>query len=590
MSRFIENGKCLYTVVLPRDANQECKFAAQELAYITEKSCGEAIKVITETEKLPENCIHIGATAAAIATAVLPSEFETGSDGYALRKRGNSVFISSFGNEGVIYGVYEFAKKVLGAEYFGPLEWTIPRVENAELFEEDILRRPEFEKRIRSSGDVRMSRRYGLNTGFGMTWVKWDHSFFDLIPKEKYYKDHPEYFSSQGSQLCLTCEGLLEEMKKNVIKELTPDWFEKSDVLAFSIGHEDVNNFCECPRCKKMAKKYGKAGITIRFINKVADTINDFVERNHPGKTVKTVFFGYGPTIDPPVKWNSNDTCTPIDETVVAHKNVAVMLAPLGSNWAYSLLDKENNGRTRASLIGWRETKAEIFMWTYDGVFHTMPLPMDNWEHLKESYQIFKDCNAYYLFDECARGGKQFDVMSYYVRAHLTWNLKYDVDYLIRRFMKGYYKEGADKVYEYYQLFRANTKEQEQRFKKLGKPFALRSFTRTQPYWVSHEMWTKEFLEKGLRLLEEAKGDMVNDDIKSVANRIELEMLSLVCLYLQLYGDELDKQTLEKYIELYERVMYMNHFLNENHRALKTHIYTKKLIEWKSLLWENRNE
>ncbi len=590
MSKFVENGKCLYTVVLPRNANQECTFAAKELAYIVKKACNDNIDVITEEDNLPEKCIHIGATDVAIATSVLPSREEAGSDGYALRKRGSTVFISSFGNEGVIYGVYEFARQVFGAEYFGQLEWTIPTVENAELFEEDIIRKPEFEKRIRSSEDRTMSRRYGFNTEFGMTWIKWDHSFFDLIPKEKYYATHPEYFSSQCSQLCLTCEGLLEEMKKVVVEQLTPDWFEKSDVLAFSIGHEDSNTFCECPRCKKQAKIYGKAGITIRFINQIADVINDFVDKNYPGKTVKTVFFGYGPTIDPPVKWNSDGTCTPIDESVIAHKNVAVMLAPLGSNWAYSLLDKEHNGRTRASLIGWRETGAEIFMWTYDGVFHSMPLPMDNWEHLKESYQTFKESKAFFLFDECARGGKQFDAMSYYVRAHLMWNLNYDVDYLIRRFMKGYYKQGAEKVYEYYQLFRANTKEQEKRFEKLGKPFALRSFTRTQPYWISHEMWTKEFLEKGLRILEEARGDMINDGIQSVANRIELEMLSLVCLYLKLYGDELDQQTLKKYIDLYERVMKTNYFLQENQRGFKTFVHVKNLIEWKSLLQENGNE
>ena len=54
------------------------------------------------------------------------------------------MFISSFGREGVIYGVYEFARKVLGAEYFGPLEWDIPELETAELFEEDIIRKPEF--------------------------------------------------------------------------------------------------------------------------------------------------------------------------------------------------------------------------------------------------------------------------------------------------------------------------------------------------------------------------------------------------------------------------------------------------------------
>ena len=586
MSKFIENGKCLYTVVLPANETEECKFAVKELTYVVGQACGTPIKVMTEQEDLPEKCLHLGDTAVALATAVKPTEEECATDGYVIKKRGENVFICSFGRDGVIYGVYEFLHRVIGSEFFGEMEWTIPKVENAELFEEDILRKPEFSKRARSHASETIRRRFGFNPEFGMPWVEWAHTFFNLIPKEKYYKDHPEYFSPRGTQLCLTNAGLLAEMKKVVISRLTPEWFEKNDVLAFSIGHEDHNSFCECPTCKKMTKKYTKAGITIRFVNEVADTINEFVDKNYPGKTVKTVFFGYGPTIDPPVKWNEDGTCKPIDETVIAHKNVAVMLAPLGANWAYSLLDKEYNGRTRASLIGWRETNAEIFMWTYDGVFDSVPLPMDNWEYLKESYQIFKDSKSFYLYDECSRNGKLFDVMSYYVRGHLMWNLNYDIDELVRRFMKGYYKQGADKVYECYELFRKNTKEQEKRFKQLGKTFALRSFIVTQPYWISHEMWTKEFLSKSLALLEEAKADMVNDGIKSLANRIELEMLSLVGLYLQLYADELDKQTLKKYIELYERVMLLNGFMKETQRGGAFYVYAKRLVEWKSLLWE----
>ena len=56
MSKFIENGKCLYTVVLPANETEECKFAVKELTYVIEKSCGNPIKVITEQEDLPEKC------------------------------------------------------------------------------------------------------------------------------------------------------------------------------------------------------------------------------------------------------------------------------------------------------------------------------------------------------------------------------------------------------------------------------------------------------------------------------------------------------------------------------------------------------
>lgn len=588
MSNFIEQGVCLYTVVVPAEANKECKFAAQELAYVIGKASKAPLSVVTETDELPEKCLHIGDTAVALAAGVKPSLEEVGADGYVIKKRGDTVFISSFGKEGVIYGVYEFLQKVVGSEYFGYLAWEIPQVENATLLEEDILRKPAFEKRARSFQwgvyDTQTERRFGYNEANAMPWVEFEHSFFRLIPKEKYYKDHPEYYSSQSSQLCLTNEGLLAEMKKVVISRLTPAQFERGDVLAFSIGHEDNNTFCECPRCKKAAKKYGKSGVTIRFINEIADTINAFVDKNYPGKTVKTVFFGYGPTIDAPVKWSADGTCIPIDDTVVAHRNVAVMLAPLGSNWAYSLLDKEHNGRTRASLIGWKAIHTELFIWTYDGVFHDIPLPMDNWEYLKESYQIFKDCNAVYNFDEWSGRGHQFEMMRHYVRGHLMWSLDYEVDDLIRRFMKGYYKEAADKVYEYYRFFRANTKEQEKRFEKLKKPFAMRSFTRTQPYWISEEFWTKAFLKQSLEMLEAAKSGLKNDGVTSVANRVELEMLSLACLYLQLYVHELSKTEAEKYFNLVQRVMEINQLVRGCGEGGVHNLFYKRLTEWRAIV------
>ncbi len=588
MKNFIEKGKCVYTIVLPANASKECKFAASEMEYVLNRACQESLSVITESETLPKYCLHIGDTAVALTLGVKPSQQEVGADGYALRIRGDNVFISSFGREGVIYGVYEFLEKVVGSEYFGYLAWEIPAVENATLFDEDIIRKPEFEKRARSFQwgiyDPQTERRFGYNESNAMPWVEFGHSFFELIPKEKYYKDHPEYYSSQGGQLCLTSEGLLEEMKKVVISRLTPAQFERGDVLAFSIGHEDNNTFCECPSCKKAVKKYGKSGVTIRFINQIADTINAFVDKNYPSKTVKTVFFGYGPTIDAPVKWNADGTCVPIDETGIARKNVAVMLAPLGSNWAYSLLDKEHNGRTRASLIGWKAVNTELFIWTYDGVFHDIPLPMDNWEYLKESYQTFKNCNAVYVFDEWSGRGHQFEMMRHYVRGHLMWSLDYQVDDLIRRFMKGYYKAAADKVYEYYQFFRANTKEQEKRFEKIGKTFAMRSFTRTQPYWISEEFWTREFLEKGLSILEEAKQGLVNDGVTSVCNRVEMEMLSLACLYLQLYVHELSKAEAEKYFSLIERVMQINKLIQENGAGGMHNLFYKRLTEWRAIV------
>ncbi len=585
--KFIEHSKCLYTIVLPKNANEECKFAVKELLYVIKKACNDVPSVMEECDTLPELCLHIGDTSVALAAGVKPTVKQVGTDGYVLKTRGKTIFISSFGREGVIYGVYEFLYRVLGAEYFGYMAYEIPETEDADVFKGEYMRKPEFEKRSRGISWAALGReeerRFGFNEGDGMPWVEFEHSFFRLIPKEKYYAEHPDWYSSDGKQLCLTNEGLLEEMKKVVIQRLTPKEFEKGDMLAFSIGHEDNNTFCNCSRCKREIKKYGKSGVTVRFVNEIADVINAFVEENYPTKTVKTVFFGYGPTIDPPVKWLEDGGCSPLHRSVIAHKNVAVMLAPLGTNWAYSMLDEKHNGRTRASLIGWGAVKAELFVWTYDGLYHDMPMMMDTWEYLKESYQIFKNNNAMYLFDENSRM-QQLDMLRTYVRGKLMWNLNYDVEELVKHFMKHYYKEAWQKMYEYFQYFRANTKKQEAYFERQGKPFAIRSFVHTQPYYATGEFWSKEFLECSIEIMESAKQGLINDGTASVCSRVEQEMVSLVCMYLQFYGHELPKEKVKYYVDFLQRVMTACSMINENGTKGGAYgIFYKRLTEWRSM-------
>ncbi len=589
MNSFIEEGKCLYKIVLPENASKECKFACEELIYAIEKACGDCPSVITDGNDLPELSLHIGNTSLATSSFIHPSYEQVGADGYVLKRRGKTIFICSFGREGVIYGVYGFLERVLGAEFYAYLDWDIPKTQNAKLFDDDVIVKPEFEKRARGMSwaalDPATERRFGYNVGDGLTWVEFEHSFFRLIPKEKYWKTNPEFYSKPtANQLCLTEPTLVDAMIKEVIARLTPAQFERDDVLAFSIGHEDNVSFCNCPRCKQEIKKYGKSGVTIRFINKVADAVNEFVEKNYPNKTVKIVFFGYGPTIDAPVKWNNDGSCSPLDSSVIAHKNVGVMLAPLGTNWAYSLLDAKHNSRTRASLLGWQVINTELFVWTYDGIYHDIPMAMDNWEHLKESYQIFKDCKAVYLFDENSRM-QQFDMLRTYVRGKLMWDLNLDVEELVKKFIFHYYREAGEKVYEYYKYFRANTKEQEKHFNEIGKEFAMRSFVRTQPLWLTEDFWTKEFLENSLNILESGIEGLTNDGITSTRSRVEQEMISLACMYLKIYAHELSKERLKKYVDFIESAMINCGMINSAGTKGGVHgIFYRKIYEWRAML------
>lgn len=588
---FIKDQKCLYTIVIPDTENKKLDFAANELVYAIQACCGNAPAVIKESERIPEYGLYLGNTTLSLSYKLKPCIQEVGADGYKISFKENNVFIIGATDEGVIYGVYAFLKRVLGCEFFGYGEYVLPKTNEAYLPNEDICVSPDIETRVRSLSwtkyDEKTERRFGYNVGNGRHWVTWAHTHFQLISKEKYWHSHREFYSDKGTQLCLSNEELKEEMAKNLISLLTEEAFSKSDLLYLMVGHEDNNDFCECEKCKENAKKYGgKAGVMMRFVNAVADKVNEFVERVHPEKIVKTITFAYGPTISAPVVETENGKYEPIDESVIAHKNVAIMLAPLGSDWAHSLMDEKCNPTTRKALLGWQAVQADLFIWTYDSVFDDSFIYLDNWEYLAESYNFFRDCGAKYIFDQGhADRCYPFSDMRNYVRSKLMWDLSLDVNDLIRRFMKAYYKEASECLYEYYVNLTKHFKKVEKAFTQRGKSYKLTSYVRTQPYYRSEEFWDKEFLVENIALLEKCRASLPQTGRNGALNRLEVEMLSPIYTLMEIYGHELDKEQVKKYVDFFERVCEYNGitYYAEWGPTQNLTVY-KKMVYWRSLL------
>lgn len=593
MKRFIENGKCQFFIVIPENASKEALFAKDELVYAIRACCDNSPSISMDGVSLPKNTIHLGDTCDSLARGLKPDVKKIGPDGYVIVSDEDGVFITGASDEGLIYGVYDFLNRTLGCEFFGYGEWYLPKTENAEMPKLNVSVKPDIETRVRSLSwtkyDEKTERRFGYNPGNGRHWVTWAHTFFELMPKEKYWHTHRDFYSVNGNQLCITNEEMAEELKKNVLERLTPEKFAKSDLLYVMLGHEDNSNFCTCEKCLDSKKKYGgHAGAMIRLTNFIADAVNEFVEENYPKKTVKVITFAYGPTLDAPVYENSDGTYAPIDESVVAHKNVGVMIAPLGSDWAHSLLSEKYNPQTRKSLLGWQAIHPELFAWTYDSVFDDSFIYIDNWKYLQESYRAFKDCGATYIFDEGHedRCFPFFDMRSY-VRAKLMWDLSLDVDVLIRRFMKGFYKEASECLYAYYQNLTAHFEEVEREYERQGKAYKLLSYIRTQPYYRSEEFWPREFLEENIAMLEAVRKSLPDGGRNGALNRLEVEMLSPIYLLLEIYGYALEKARLKEYVDFFERVCEYNG-LSYYAEHGPSHVLTvfKKLVHWRALLEE----
>ena len=591
MKNFIQDGKCLFGIVIPEKCNKDIREAANELVYAVTECCGTAPNVYTDGANPRSYCVHLGDTALSKSLGLKPSLEETGIDGFKIAVKEDNVFICAYASEGVIYGVYKFLEKTIGAEFFGYDEYVIPKYETAELPQEEIMEKPDIDTRVRevcyTIYDTKTERRWGFNTSNGREWVTWAHTHFNLIPKDKFWFTHRDFYSPDGTQLCLSNLALVPEMVKSVTARLTPERFEKSDVLFVMVGHEDVNTFCNCPRCEEQKKKYGgNSGVMMRFINAVADGVNTFVEEKYPDKIVKLITFGYGQTLLAPVTENENGTFSPVDDSVVAHKNVGVMLAPLGSDWAHSLVDKKYNEKTRTALLGWQAVKPELFIWTYDGIFDDSFIYMDNFARLSESYRIFYGCGATYLYDEGhqERGYPFLDMRSY-IRGKLMWDLDADIDELVARFMKGYYKQAGDALFTYYQNLRAHFKGVEKEFEEKNIPYTQRSFVRAQRYYREKEFWDRGFLEENIRLLETCRAQLFDEGKNGALNRLEIEMLSPIYVLLEIYAQELSNSQVKYYADFFERVTTRNciYYYGEHGSKDALHL-TKKFVVWRSLL------
>jgi hypothetical protein len=87
----------------------------------------------------------------------------------------------------------------------------------------------------------------------GEDWGMWVHTMFSLVPPEKYFELHPEYYALMDgkrvkTQLCLSNAEVLAI----TIEELGKRMKEKPDKIYWSVSQMDTFGACECDGCKTL--------------------------------------------------------------------------------------------------------------------------------------------------------------------------------------------------------------------------------------------------------------------------------------------------------------------------------------------------
>ena len=365
-------------------------------------------------------------------------------DGIEIHLKDNKLLLTGHQQRGTLYAVNTFLEDVLGVRWWTSSEETIPNYETFELkplnisYAPNLIYReayyrdafdPVFATRMKCNGSgENITPEYGGHHRF----VYFVHSFFSLIPPEKYFANHPEWFSEidgkrkfEHAQLCLANDEMRKELTKNAIQALR----ENPGAKFISISQNDCHGFCTCKKCRQIAEEEGSlSGLLIRFVNKVAEEI----EKEFPDVFVETL--AYQDTRKPPAY-------------VQPRRNVVVRLCTIECSFVHPLTDGQNQS-FYDDMSGWSKIAKQLFVWDYVTNFWSYILPHPNLRVLAPNIRFFVDHGTIGLFEQgdsyCTAG--DFVRMRNWVISHLMWNPTLNENELFREFLAGYYGNQATPI------------------------------------------------------------------------------------------------------------------------------------------------
>jgi hypothetical protein len=453
------HSKPSMAIVIPDDATEQDKNAAGELkAYLDRITGGQFLIVAEAGTKPAAKCIYVGATKT-LATAWPALKLDSlGKDGIVLKvSPAGDLFIAGRAPRGTLYAVYSFLEDFCGVRWWTPTCESVPSNPSLTTRAAELEYSPVMDYRdsfyfsfngmekvyaddVRTKFCVKMKNN-GFFNGIPAQWGgnttclsgAWP-TFAKLIPPERYFKDHPEWFSELNGQrttkqLCLSNLEMRQEMARNLLAmiQATPG------VDMVTITQNDTDGACQCAQCRAIDANEGSpAGLLLQCVNAVAEE----VEKQYPNLYVNTLAYAYNlkePKITKP------------------RKNVSVQICCTAEAGRY---DSPRNAAFMNTLRMWTGMTRKTYAWTYLVDFGDMLDPIPNTFDLGPNIQalakhkvagVFAQGNSY-----CPIG--DFPELKAWLVAKMLWNPALDDQSLINEFVNAYYGEAAQPLHQYLEL------------------------------------------------------------------------------------------------------------------------------------------
>lgn len=541
-----ENGASEYTIVIDKDAPQSEQYAAEELQTWLAEVSGITLPIAGLDGGEQGKRLVVGYNS--IVKELVPKSriLSPSDDSFTWCSKGGDILFWGGSERGTLYSVYDFLEDELGIRWYSEdvtvvpekKKWSFSKLYHQEtpalLVRDNCMLAPRtnpvFSARLRNNF-TRLPDKEPGTTIPGTAEGYWGvHAMASHVPADKYFKEHPEYFSLYNGkrctdQLCLSNPDVL----KICIESMRKAMRENPDFMIYSM--EQLDNMqpcqCQCDACQAIISKYGgDSGIMVWFVNQVADAIKD----EFPDKYVGT--FAYRYTRHAPTG-------------IVPRDNVVIRLCSIECCLLHDFEGCGMNQPFMKDLQDWSAIAKNLYIWDYATDFSYYCLPVANIKLLQPKIKTFCDHNAMGMLEQGDYQTKTCELkeLRAYLVSKLLWNPDEDVEALIKDFTDGYYGPAGRYIREYIDY--ADT-------------YLRRDGMHTDCYAnVAHPMFTPEFVRECARIFEDAKDAVKNQP--EYLQRVETSELPVVMLMLELLPVEAFRTgAQDKFKEIVERDRIVN--------------------------------
>jgi hypothetical protein len=435
-----DNGRTEFVIVIDSAAAPPEETAARELASALKQITGAEFPVQTNTQTAGRAILVGSGAAARRVFEDVPFDSLSGEE-LVIKSKDNHLLLAGGRPRGTLYAVSRFLQRQCGVRWWTPWASRILKQSTLRIGALEVREKPAFEYRESfwyPAFDADWSWRNGCNgnssrltpeKGGRISYKGFVHTFYPLVPPEKHFAEHPEWFSlikgkrtTERAQLCLMNPRL-----RDFTVERVKQWLHESpDAGIISVSQNDWHGACECADCKALDDSEGTHAATmLAFVNYIAEKI----QPEFPHVAIDTLAYQY--TRKPP-------------KTLKPRANVIVRLCSIECNFREPL-EHPSNTAFADDIRGWSKLCQRLYIWDYTTDFAHYVQPHPNWFALGPNLRFFQQHNVRGVFEQGAyqSHGSEMAELRAWVLAQLLWNPQQDDRGLINEFLEGYYGAAA---------------------------------------------------------------------------------------------------------------------------------------------------